>query len=70
MIEFEKEKFLTEEEAAERLGKAPRTLKYWATKGDGPPRLRLPGDVSGTVYYPESKMLAWLMGRVQGEEGA
>ena len=43
-------------EVAENLGKSPRTLQMWRTRGVGPPYVK----IGHSLYYKKSALLAWL----------
>jgi predicted DNA-binding transcriptional regulator AlpA len=48
--------YLTEPEAAERIGRSSRTLFRWRMSRSGPPHIRLGGEIA----YRESAIAEWL----------
>ena len=51
--------FLTETQAAARLGLAPKTLRNWRSRGDGPGFLRL----GSAVRYHLDELDGWALGQ-------
>ena len=51
--------FLTEEQAAARLGLSPRTLRNWRCSGYGPKALKL----GGAVRYHADALDGWALGQ-------
>ncbi|HEY8535206.1 MAG TPA: helix-turn-helix domain-containing protein [Vicinamibacterales bacterium] len=53
---------IDEDEAAELLGLAPRTLQTWRHRGEGPPYVRIS---SRCIRYRVADLEAWAAGLVQ-----
>lgn len=51
--------YISEVEASARLGAAVKTLRTWASRRQGPPRVK----VGRTVLYREESLAAWLASR-------
>ncbi len=56
------DELLTEAEAARLLRIAPRTLRWWRSKGTGPPYVRL----GRRVMYRRAAVLKWLEEKEKG----
>lgn len=50
---------LNQQKAAELLGVNPETLRRWARKNDGPPRIR----IGKRYYYTKAIITQWLTSR-------
>lgn len=55
--------WLSAKEAAERLGRSPKTLERWRADDCGPPAYRAGGLKRGRVRYRASEIDAWLAAR-------
>lgn len=63
----EKDTFLiTEAQAAQLLGIAPRTLQVWRLMGSGPTCVRIS---QRTIRYHKEEVLKWLNSKVQNSVG-
>ena len=55
---------LTQSEAAARLRRPLATLRFWRTKGLGPPGAR----IGGRVFYRESDLERWINEQFERED--
>lgn len=62
----EKPVYLTEQEAADFLSYAPKTLREWRHLKKGPRYIRVDGF---TIRYREADLIAWMESREQVAEG-